>query len=162
MLEVTRSGYYAWDKRPESKRAQRRKRIAELVETTFHASHQIFGSRKIVEVLRQRGERISCGLVARIMRENGLKSKVVKKYKATTNSDHSLPVAENLLSQSFHATRQNEKWVSDITYVATDEGWLYLAGILDLYGREVVGWSVGARINKELVISCLNQAYARR
>ena len=96
------------------------------------------------------------------MRENNLKSKVIKKYKATTNSKHNLPVAENLLNREFRATRLNEKWVSDITYVATDEGWLYVAGILELHGHEVVGWSMGERMTKQLVIDCLNQARGRR
>lgn len=96
------------------------------------------------------------------MRENGLKSKVVKKYKATTNSNHSLSVAENILNRDFKAARPNLKWVSDITYVATDEGWLYVAAILDLCGREIAGWAMGERMTKELVIRCLNQARGRR
>ena len=96
------------------------------------------------------------------MRENGWKSKVVKKYKATTNSNHNLPVAENLLNREFTADRPNQKWVSDITYVPTDEGWLYVAGILDLYGREVIGWAMGDRMTKNPVIDCLNQANTRR
>ena len=162
VLQVTRSGYYAWDKRPKSKREQRRERIAKLVEEEFFANHRIFGARKIAKVIRTKGEKVSRGLVADIMQEKGLVSKVVKKYKATTNSDHNLPVAENLLNREFHAVRLNEKWVSDITYVATDEGWLYVAGILDLYGHEVVGWAMGERMTKELVIDCLNQAIGRR
>ena len=133
-----------------------------MVESEFHASHQIFGSKKITKTLRNRGERVSRGLVSRIMQEKGLRSKVVKKYKATTNSNHNLPVAGNILNREFNTSRLNEKWVSDITYVATDEGWLYVAGILDLYGHEVVGWSMGERMNKELVIDCLNQARGRR
>jgi transposase InsO family protein len=96
------------------------------------------------------------------MREKVLVSKVVKKYKATTNSKHNLPVAENLLNREFQTVRLNEKWVSDITYVATDEGWLYVAGILDLYGHEVVGWAMGERMTQQLVIDCLNQALGRR
>jgi len=96
------------------------------------------------------------------MRENGWKSKVVKKYKATTNSNHNLPVAENILNREFTAEYPNQKWVSDITYVPTDEGWLYVAGIVDLYGREVAGWAMGARMTKELVINCLKQAHTRR
>jgi len=96
------------------------------------------------------------------MRENGWQSRVIKKYKATTNSNHNLPVAENLLNREFAAERLNQKWVSDITYVATDEGWLYIAGILDLYGREIVGWAMGERMTKELVINCLKQANTRR
>lgn len=108
--------------------------------------------------------RLSAGssLVAKIMKENGLKSKVVKKYKATTNSNHNLPVAENILNREFYAKKPNHKWVSDITYVPTDEGWLYLAGILDLCGREIAGWAMGERMTKELVIKCLNQANGRR
>ena len=96
------------------------------------------------------------------MQENGWIPKVVKKYKATTNSNHNLPVAENLLDRDFTAERPNQKWVSDITYIPTDEGWLYLAGILDLHGREPVGWAMGERMTKELVISALKQAKARR
>lgn len=96
------------------------------------------------------------------MKENGLQSRVVKKYKATTNSNHNLPVAENVLNREFSAEKPNHKWVSDITYVATDEGWLYVAGILDLYGKEIVGWAMGDRMTKELVIKCLNQARGRR
>lgn len=100
--------------------------------------------------------------VARIMRENGWKSKVVKKYKATTNSRHNLPVAENILNREFEASKPNEKWVSDITYIPTDEGWLYVAGIIDLCGRDVAGWSMGDRMTKGLVIACLKQARGRR
>ena len=162
VLRVKRSGYYAWDKRPKSQKERWRERIAALVEAEFHASHEILGARKITEVLRGKGEKAGRGMVARIMREKGLKSKVVKKYKATTNSKHNLPVAENLLNRAFHAARLNEKWVSDITYVPTDEGWLYVAGILDLYGHEIAGWSMGERMTKELVIDCLNQACGRR
>ena len=136
--------------------------MMDLVEGEFLASHRILGARKITEILRGKGEKVSVGLIGRIMREKGLISKVVKKYKATTNSNHSLPVAENLLNREFQAVRLNEKWVSDITYVATDEGWLYVAGILDLHGREVVVWSMGERMTKELVINCLNQACGRR
>ena len=96
------------------------------------------------------------------MRENGWVPKVVKKYKATTNSKHNLPVAENILNREFQADRPNQKWVSDITYIPTDEGWLYLAGIMDLYGREMVGWAMGGRMTKELVIQALRQANGRR
>jgi len=95
------------------------------------------------------------------MHELGLVPKVVKKYKATTNSKHNLQVAENKLNREFTADRSNQKWVSDITYVPTDEGWLYVAGILDLYGREVVGWAMGERMTKGLVIDALKQAKGR-
>jgi putative transposase len=96
------------------------------------------------------------------MRELGLIPKVVKKYKATTNSNHNLPVAENILNREFTSDRPNQKWVSDITYVPTDEGWLYVAGVLDLYNREVVGWAMGERMTKELVLDALRQAKDRQ
>jgi len=105
-----------------------------MVENEFYASRRIFGGTKITEKLRNKGEKVGCGLVAKIMREKGLRSRVVKKYKVTTDSKHNLPVAENLLNREFTASKPNEKWVSDITYIATDEGWLYLAAIQDLYG----------------------------
>lgn len=131
--------------------------MTERVREEFFKNHQIPGARKIARKLR-----VSRKAVAEIMRENGWVPKVVKKYKATTNSNHNLPVAENLLNREFQADKPNQKWVSDITYIATDEGWLYLAGILDLYGRELVGWAMGERMTKELVIQALRQANGRR
>lgn len=96
------------------------------------------------------------------MKEQGLRSKVCRKYKATTNSKHNLPVAKNLLNREFTATSPNQKWVSDITYIPTDEGWLYLAGILDLHGRELVGWAMDSRMKKELVMDAFHQVIGRR
>jgi len=157
LLNVKRSGYYAWDKRPESEQSKHRRELAERVREEFLRNHQIPGARKIARRLRA-----SRRLVGEIMRELELVPKVVKKYKATTNSKHNLPVAENILNRDFTANHPNQKWISDITYVATDEGWLYVAGILDLYGREVVGWAMGDRMTKELVISALKQAKMRR
>ncbi len=95
------------------------------------------------------------------MRENGLRSKTVRKYKATTNSKHSLPVAENILNRDFTATKRNEKWVSDITYIWTKEGWLYLAALLDLYDNSIAGWSMDSRMKTELVSSALKKAIHR-
>lgn len=101
------------------------------------------------------------GRVARIMQANGIRSKTVKKFKATTNSRHNLPVAENLLNQGFTAERSNRKWVSDITYIWTEEGWLYLAGVMDLCGRKLVGWAMDSRMKTELVATALRQAIGR-
>ena len=128
----------------------------------FFSNRQIPGATKISKQLSSPEHPVGRRVVARIMRENGWKSKVVRKYKATTNSKHNLPVAENLLNREFTAERPNQKWLSDITYVATDEGWLYVACTLDLYGREIVGWSMGERMTKDLVIDCLKQANTRR
>ena len=157
MLNVTRSAYYAWDRRPESKRERHKKELKKAVQEEFFNNRQIPGARKIARKLGA-GRR----LVGKIMRENGWIPRVVKKYKATTNSNHDLPVAENLLNREFKADRINQKWVSDITYIPTDEGWLYLAGILDLYGKEIAGWAMGDRMTKELVIQALRQANGRR
>jgi len=132
------------------------------VRKEYFNNRRIPGATKIAKSLSKPGEPVGRRAVANIMRENGWKSKVVKKYKATTNSNHNLPVAENLLNREFEASRPNEKWVSDITYVPTDEGWLYVAGMMDLYGREIVGWAMGERMTKGLVIDCLNQANTRR
>ena len=161
-LNVTRSAYYAWDGRPESKRSKRRKAVTKMVREAFFTNHKIPGAKKIAKIISSENDPVGHKLVAKIMRENGWKSKVSKKYKATTNSNHNLPVAENLLNREFSAEKPNQKWVSDITYVPTDEGWLYVAGILDLYGREPVGFSMGERMTKDLVTSALRQAKGRR
>ena len=136
--------------------------MTQQVKEAYFSNHRIPGATKIAKLLSKPGAPVGRHAVSDIMRANGWKSKVVKKYKATTNSNHKLPVAENLLNRQFTATRPNEKWVSDITYVPTDEGWLYVAGILDLYGREVIGWAMGERMTKRLVIDCLKQANTRR
>jgi len=132
------------------------------VQKEFFNNHRIPGATKIAKALTKPEKPVGRRMVAGIMRENGWRSKVVRKYKATTNSKHGLPVAENILNREFEAERPNQKWISDITYIPTDEGWLYLAGILDLYGREPVGWAMGDRMTKELTISALKQAKSRR
>jgi transposase InsO family protein len=156
-LQVSRSGYYAFVKRPLSKRAKRRRELLKTIETIFESNHRIYGAPRITRALPD--EQKACkGTVAKLMRENGIRSKTVKKFKATTDSNHTLPVAENILNRDFKAARRNEKWVSDITYIWTDEGWLYLAGLLDLYDSSVVGWSMGNTMRTELVSSALKSA----
>ena len=162
VLNVKKSAYYAWDKRPESMRAVRRRKLTDKVRKVYFGNRRIPGATKIAKMLTTQDEPVGRRVVAGIMRENGWKSKVVRKYKATTDSNHNLPVAENILNRNFTAEHPNQKWVSDITYIPTDEGWLYLAGMLDLYGREIVGWAMGERMTKKLVINCLKQAQARR
>lgn len=183
VLGVGRGSYYAWDKTGESKRSERRRKLGDKIETKYYEHKRIAGSTKITEELHADGERVSRGLVAEIMRDKGLKSKTVKKYKATTNSEHNLPVAPNLLlrerseeeridsktgklrdkyERTFKFDKINTAWVSDITYIATDEGWLYLAGIMDLCGKELVGWAMDARMTKELVIRCFENARKKR
>jgi len=159
-LKVSRSGYYASAKRPLSNRAKRRKALLETIKTIFESNHKIYGAPRITQALPE-DQKACRGTVAKLMRENGIRSKTVKKFKATTDSNHSLPVAENILNRDFTATRRNEKWVSDITYIWTEEGWLYLAALLDLYDSSIVGWSMDKRMKTELVSSALKKAIRR-
>lgn len=183
VLKVNPSNYHAWDKRGESKRAKRRETLGEKVQKLFYEHRRIAGSAKIAEELKNNGEMVSRNYVSELMRERRLVPKVVKKYKATTDSNHNLPVAPNLLlrerspeervnpetgsicekyERTFDFDTLNAAWVSDITYIPTDEGWLYLAGMMDLCGKELVGWSMSERMTKALVISCLNNARKKR
>ena len=159
---VSRSGYYAWRSRPPSGRAQANVRLAEDVHRIFTEHKGRIGSPRIMEQLHTEGQRVGKNRVAGVMQAEQLRAKAARKYKATTNSNHKLPVAPNLLEQDFTANTPNQKWVSDITYIATDEGWLYLAVVLDLYSRLVVGWSMAERMTTELVSDALTMALWRR
>jgi putative transposase len=161
VLQVHRSGYYAWLKRPESERRQRNRLLTQRIHEIFLSSRRLYGSPKITKLLLEEGVRVGQKTVARIMRENGLKSRTVRKYKATTNSKHNHPVHDNVLNQTFKAERPNQVWMSDITYVWTAEGWLYVASIMDLFTRKIVGWKADSRMTKELVIEALEQAFQR-
>jgi len=160
VLGVSKSGFYAYLKRPKSNQEKENELLLEKIKKIHKRSHGIYGYPRITKELRQDGAP-SKNRVYRLMRENGIRSKTVKKYKATTNSSHNLPIAENLLNQEFTADKPNQKWVSDITYVATDEGWLYLAGVMDLHGRVIVGFSMARHMRRSLVIQALNQAVGR-
>lgn len=162
VLEVSRSGYYKWKDRPESDRARQHKEWTDQVQEVFDDSRQLYGSPKVTEKLRQQGVDISARTVTRIMNEQQWRSRTVKKYKATTNSKHHLPVQENVLNRAFTASKPDEKWVTDITYIATEEGWLYLASVMDLYSRKIVGWHTSDRMTKELVLQALRQAHGRQ
>ena len=128
----------------------------------FEENHRIYGSRKITEELTRPERPVNRKRVAKLMKKMGLRSKVSKKYRATTNSKHNLPVAENLLNRDFTTTLPSEKWVIDITCVSTDEGWLYQAGIMDLCSREIVGWAMDSRMKTDLCLGALHQALLRR
>jgi putative transposase len=161
-LEVSRSGYYKWTKRKQSKRDKRRKKLERRIRRIFLESRRLYGSPKIHQVLQKQGTKVSEKTVARIMKELGLVSRTVKKYKATTNSKHNLAVFENELNQRFQVLAPNKVWVSDITYVPTAEGWLYLASVMDLYSRKIVGFHMDERMTKELVIKALDRAYMQQ
>ena len=158
-LQVSKSGYYAWRKRSKSPRTMENEALLEEIIRVYRESHGIYGSRKIVHELNRESDKpVNHKRVERIMHTNGIHSKSHKKYKATTNSGHSLPVAENILGRDFKTDRPGQKMVSDITYILTDEGWLYLAGVMDLCGDKIVGISMDGRMTKELVMAALTDA----
>lgn len=161
VLGVSRSGYYAWENRPKSARDKENELIKQQIKLIYKKTKRAYGSRKITRELRRKGKLVNHKRVERLMKQDGLRSKLAKKYKATTNSNHHLPVAENILNREFTATRPNMKMVSDITYLWTEEGWLYIAAVMDLCGQKIVGFSMNERMTKELVINALDSACKR-
>jgi putative transposase len=145
--------------RPKSKREQDNEKISKEIQTVYARSRHVYGILKITEALRLLGHHVNHKRVARLMRKLGIQSKVARKFKATTDSNHSLPVAENLLNREFQAEKPNQKWVSDITCVSSNEGWLYIAAVMDLYGQPVIGLSMSDRMTRDLVINALDNAY---
>jgi putative transposase len=162
LLCVSCSGYYEWLNRKLSVRAQQNQDLIEKIKVLFEANYSRAGAIRITKELKANGTLAGRHRVARLMRLNGLRAKAAKKFKATTNSNHALPVAPNLLKQDFSASQPNKKWVTDITYIWTEEGWLYLATVLDLYSRLLVGWSLSERMTAKLIVDALNMALWRR
>ena len=152
------SGFYAWLKRPESPRRRDNLRLLTEIKAVYRRSRKNYGSPRIYAELNETGHTCSRYRVARLMHQHGIVSKHKKKFRVTTNSTHSFPVAENLLQRRFNVPKPGRCWVSDITYVPTLEGWLYLAITLDLFHRKVIGWSMGRRITRQLAIDALNMA----
>lgn len=161
-LEVSRSGFYAWLGRGESRRASEDRRLTALIREEHQRSRGTYGAPRILAAPLERGE--VCGLhrVERLMREAGIRSKVRRKFKKTTDSNHPHPVAPNLLDQDFTVSGPNQVWASDITYIWTDEGWLFLASTMDLYARKIVGWAMSDHMPAELVVDALQMAIDRR
>jgi transposase InsO family protein len=162
VLEVTQSGYYAWAQRPPSERSRRRSKLVTLIRAAHEKSRRTYGSPRVHATLRRDGQTCCENTVARLMREEGLKSRTKRKFKATTDSSHGLPVAANLLARDFERSGPNEVWAGDITYIPTDEGWLYLATTLDLYSRRIVGWALSERMKSQLVMDALTMAIQQR
>jgi transposase InsO family protein len=162
VLGVTRSGYYAWKRRGQSRRARRDAVLLGRIRESHGLSLGRYGSPNIHEDLREWGYRCGRKRVARLMREACIRSRVVKRFKVTTQSKHKLPVAENLLARDFTASAPNRTWVSDITYLWTRQGWLYLCVILDLWDRKVVGWSMGERLGADLAVDAFRKAVMLR
>jgi putative transposase len=162
VLDVSASGYYAAQKRQPSQRERENRRLLVHIRLAHRASRETYGYRRMTHELRSQG--VSCGRhrVARLMRQAGLRVKARHPYKVTTRSHPRLPVADNVLDRNFTASQPNQKWVADITSIATDQGWLYLATVMDLFSRKIVGWSMNPRLKTELVSDALGMALLQR
>lgn len=162
VLQVSRSGYYGWRNRDESRRAKENERLLVMIEAAHTKSKKTYGSPRIHRQLVKDGFTCSRGRVARLMRDAGIRAKQKRKFVATTDSKHDLPVAENLLDRQFDVDTPNTVWTADITYIPTDEGWLYLSAVMDLCSKGIAGWSMDERMKTDLVASALTMAYGRR
>lgn len=163
VLQVSRSGYYAWRRREPSTTAQRRQQIARAAQQSHDDSHGIYGYRRVHQDLMEDHEIACCReTVRQVMGELGLCGRHKRRFVKTTDSNHDEPIAANRLQRDFTATRPDQKWLADITYIRLAEGWLYLAAILDCFSRRVVGWSLSHNINAELVCAALEMALGQR
>ena len=161
-LEVSPAGYYAWRQRPRSGQGQRRQALVVVIQAIHAEVKSRYGSPRIHAELVARGHDCCINTVARLMRENGIVAKTARKFRCTTDSNHDLPVADNLLGWQFDPASPNEAWVADIMYIPTRAGWLYLAAVEDLYARRVVGWSMANHLESRLVVDALTLAVQRR
>jgi transposase InsO family protein len=162
VMRVSRSGFYAADGRAESRRAQEDRRLAVLCRETFARSRRTYGSPRIHAELREHGEHVSRKRIVRLMRDEGLRARVRRRFVRTTDSEHALPVAPNLLAREFWADGPNQRWAGDVTFLRTPHGWLYLALVVDIYSRFIVGWATSAINDRRLVIAALDMALRRR
>ena len=158
VLEVSRSGYYDWFERPQSKRGSENLRLVTKIREIYEKSRGSYGSRRVYRKLAADGDHCGKNRIARLMKVNSISSKRKRKFKATTNSRHSFPVAPNLLKRNFDVGSPNSVWVSDITYIPTDEGWLYLSTVMDLFSRKIVGWSMDSQMTRKLAMDALIMA----
>jgi putative transposase len=162
VLDVSPSGYYASRGRPVSHHARRDGDLSEQIASSHHASKRRYGSPRVYADLKADGVRVGRKRVARLMREKRLVALRRRRYRATTDSKHSFPIAPNLLERDFTAHGPDESWVTDITFIWTRQGWLYLAVILDVFSRRVVGWATGQHVDRHLALTALDMALARR
>ena len=162
LLAVSSSGFYAWLEREPGHREQENRCLTEQIRVLHQRSRQTYGSPRIHADLQEMGQMVSRKRVARLMRAAGIQARRKQGYKVTTKRNEAHEVAPNLLAQDFRADAANETWLADITYIDTHEGWLYLAAILDVYSRKIVGWSMSTRLQKQLVEDALKMAVGRR
>jgi putative transposase len=162
VMGIQRSSYYAWKKRKTSAREQKNQELVEMIHKIYKLSRRTYGYPRVYAQLRKDGVECNRKRIIRLMRQEGLQGRRKRRKIVTTDSKHSYPVAGNLLNREFEARKPNEKWVADITYIPTTEGWLYLAGVLDLYSRRIVGWDMSGQIDAKLVERALRMALYQR
>jgi transposase InsO family protein len=163
VLEVSRGGYYAWMDRPASARAQRQEKLIEQIRQAHEQSSETYGSPRIAAELAEQGIEVCVNTVAKLMKQAEIRSIMHRRFVAhTTDSNHDHPVAPNVLEREFHAELPNQKWLTDITYIPTDQGCLYLAGVMDMCSRKIVGWSMADHLRTELCLDALNMAIQSR
>jgi putative transposase len=158
LLGVSTSGYFAWKTRPACRRQREDMVLLAYVRSAFALSNRTYGSPRMTRELQDEGLEVGRRRTARLMRDNGLRARQKRRFKRTTDSEHAWPLAPNLIDQDFQAERPDEKWGADISYVWTREGWLYLAVVIDLFARRVVGWAVSDRLHRELALAALRKA----
>ena len=162
LLSVSKSGYYVWRRRPESPRAGENRKLLVTIRAIHRLRRQVYGSPRVHFELREMGWTCGRHRVARLMRRNAVRVRTKRRFRVTTKSRHSHPVAANLLERNFTAQRPDEIWVADITYVWTREGWLYLAVVMDVFSRRIVGWSLKDRLTTKLALDALQMALGNR
>lgn len=162
LLEVSRSGFYAWTQRTVSARTKADAQLAVEIAATHHQSRKRYGSPRVHRALRKRGIRVGKKRVARLMREHGLVARQKRRFRRTTDSNHANPIAPNVVARAFEPKGPNQVWAGDVTYIATHEGWAYLAVLLDLCSRRVVGWALSATNDTELALAAFNRAVHAR
>ena len=162
VFSISRSRYYLWRRRIKGHRQQENERLLNSIVEIHKMSRQTYGSPRITKELKAKCFPHGENRIARLMRLNGIYAKTKRKFRVTIRSRHNLPIAENLLNRKFEIDQANKVWLSDITYVWTQEGWLYLSAVLDLFNREVIGWCMDESLHQNLVLNALQQAIARR
>jgi transposase InsO family protein len=161
-LKVSTRGFYSWRHRAESPRRRADRRLLAEIRASYERSHRTYGSPRVLRDLQELGYRCSTKRIARIMRENSLVAVQRRRWKATTQSAHSFPIQINLLAREFKAPAPNRVWLADITYIATEDGWLYLAALMDLFSRKIVGWRTSDRLDRSAALTALDHALRTR
>lgn len=162
VLQVSRSGYYGWRRRPESPRSRENRQLLACIQTIHRRSREAYGVTKTGRALREQGLHIGHNRIARLRQINGIVARRVRRFRLARAARHNVPPAPNLLDRHFRADHPDRAWVGDVTFIPTREGWLYLAVLIDLCSRKVVGWAMSDRQNQQLVIDALVMAIARR